>query len=123
MSEPKVFDINLPFDNYVYMKFVNNSKPENIKIDYISNDSLDIYLNNSLVNELPTVKDSISIDSNLVFPYFSVKIDSLLKNGENSLIFHLPSDTTNNYFGAHIILEFDKRKLEKNNIDTNEKKR
>ncbi|RLC52889.1 MAG: hypothetical protein DRZ79_00440 [Candidatus Cloacimonadota bacterium] len=122
-DEAKVIDINVPFESYVYTKFISKSNPEAIVIDYVADDTLDVYLNGSKIVDLPVVKDTITIDSTIVLPYFSVKVDSLVETGENSLVFKIPADSTDSYFGAHVIMEFDKRKLEKNNVDTENKKR
>ena len=124
-DEAKVFDITAdPYDRFVYMKFINKYEPESVTINYIANDTIGVFLNGNKINDAAVLKDTVAIDSSIVIPHFSVNTKNALNIGENSLIFSIPADSSDTYFGAHVIIEYDKRKLEpqKNNVDTNTKK-
>ncbi len=103
------------FDTYIKKDLEAEIKPELLNIQYVFNQPIEVYINNSLVEKEAEMKKELTSVANDLLPQYNLSTSKHLTSGNNTIIFKIPSGTTQEkaaVFAAALSLQFDKEKFE-----------
>lgn len=103
------------FVTYIKKDLEAEIKPELLYISYAFNQPLEVYINNILVEKEAEMKEELVHVGDELLPQYNLFTSMHLINGNNSIIFKMPSDVTKektSIFAAELSLQFDKEEIE-----------
>lgn len=120
-NEEVVFDsayivtVNDTFATYIKNDFEAEITPELLSITYTYAHPLDIYINNTLVEKEPYMKEKLMHVGDQLLPEYSLSTSAYLKSGDNTIVFKIPVEAESDevaLFSARFSIQFDKEKFE-----------